>query len=264
MKASNFFVILILLFIVLISSIFLIGIYYFDWFKTEKSNNYSIYIQIPVEKNNKLNYNINDLSSDKVLTKNTKDEIDNIKKDISLIEKNSKIITEKKEDSKSKLKLKNKISKTEFKENANYFVLSDNSQDGSFGKGSNLVTQEFHSLGEHVSEEEYNYRLSLIKDLKIKTVVIDSITTGNGVSQEYYKIVFKTKMIPAKVMDNVIISKEFRELIPKKYLTKEVEISGLKNGEKIVFKNSEIRDILIKWSLGRLTPIEKAWESKAL
>lgn len=143
-------------------------------------------------------------------------------------------------------------------------VFLDLSSDMRFGKGSDLSVQNFHSLGELVTEEEYNYRLSLIKNLKIKTVVIDSITEGNGVTQEYYKIVFKTDMIPAKVMDNIINTKEFRNLIPEKYLKKETSLIKLKKGEKIVFKNSDIKNILYQWCMGRLTPIERAWRSNAL
>ena len=295
MKRSNFLVVIFLLFFVVSMSVLLIGIYYFDWFKRENVNNYAIYIAKNYSNNDQKNdrsdkivintvnsvkkdLTTDKLSYEKVLDINTKKGLTIPNSDISNIVSTKKIEIEPKLDSprlnsrdsntfpiKNIIKKDNLLSQNLALTNKTKTSLKkETDSKDTFGKGSNLDKQEFHSLGEHISEEEYNYRLALIKDLKIKTVVIDSITKGNGVSQEYYKIVFKTNMIPAKVMDSVIISNEFRSLIPDQYLKKERETITLKKGEKIVFENSAIRDILIKWTLGRLTPVEKAWESNAL
>ncbi|HOJ64217.1 MAG TPA: hypothetical protein PLE45_07325 [Spirochaetota bacterium] len=126
-----------------------------------------------------------------------------------------------------------------------------------------IKLDSFHSNGEYVSEEEYKYRVSLVNNLQIKTVVIDSLTKGNGVSQEFYKVVYQNKMIPAKILDEIVESKEFRSLIPEKYLKDEIKIKGLPSGEKIVFKNEDIKNLLILWTKGKLTPFQKAWLTKA-
>jgi len=132
-----------------------------------------------------------------------------------------------------------------------------------YAKGSDLPDQNFHSFGEYISLEEEKYRNTLISNLKIKTVVIDKLTKGNGITQEFYKVAYINKMIPAKILDNIVESKEFRDLIPNKFLNNEIRINGLKKGEKVVFKNTDIKNILILWKLGRLTPIQKAWIVKA-
>jgi len=259
MQGKSIFIILFSLVIVLVSSVFLVGVYYFDWFKSQNPNNYAVFIQKSTDRVQKDGIDLSDVTSDIIIKKTIEEKKTFGDTDVKKIDNKSNLHKEKLSKTNNLTdKLKNNLI------DKNSVIFRDISSDTHFGKGSNLTAQEFHSLGELVSAEEYNYRLSLIKNLKLKTVIIDSITKGNGVTQEYYKIVFKTDMIPAKVMDNVINTKEFRELIPNKYLVKEVEVNGLRKGEKIVFKNSDIKEILLKWSLGRLTPIEKAWESKAL
>jgi hypothetical protein len=132
-----------------------------------------------------------------------------------------------------------------------------------YAKGSSLPSQNFDSLGEYISNEEYNYRANLIDNLKIKTIVINKLTPGNGVSQEFFKVAYREKMIPAKILEDIVESKEFRNIIPQKYLKTEVKNAGLKSGETIVFPNTKVRDILFLWCLGRLTPVSKAWKVKA-
>lgn len=120
--------------------------------------------------------------------------------------------------------------------------------------------QNFHSLGEFVSPEEKNYRLELIDDLTISTIVIDRLSKGNGISQEFYKVAFKSNMIPSKVLKDIVESSEFRSLIPEKMLKKEGRTANdLKNGETVVFSGSAIENLLILWSAGKLTPVQKAW-----
>lgn len=133
----------------------------------------------------------------------------------------------------------------------------------SYSKGSGLPDQTFDSYGEYISQEEYNYRLTLIKNLAIKTVIIDKLTKGNGISQEFFKVAYINKMIPAKILEDIVESKEFRELIPEKYRKDEIKLKGLSKGEKVVFNNQYIKNLLILWSQGRLTPIQKAWKVKA-
>jgi hypothetical protein len=132
-----------------------------------------------------------------------------------------------------------------------------------YGKGSNIKDFDFHSYGEFVSDEEKTYRISLIRNLKIKTIVVNSVTKGNGISQEYYRIAYKTNMIPAKILDVIVESKEFRELIPAKYKTEEFSIKGFQKGEFVQFKNTDMLRLLDEWSIGRLTPVSKAWKVKA-
>ena len=132
-----------------------------------------------------------------------------------------------------------------------------------YSKGSSLPDQSFDSYGEYISQEEYNYRVALIKNLILKTVIIDKLTKGNGISQEFFKVVYIDKMIPAKILEDLVESKEFRNLIPEKYQKDEIKLKGLAKGEKIVFKNQNIKNLLILWSQGRLTPIQKAWKVKA-
>ncbi|HPO50205.1 MAG TPA: hypothetical protein PLO89_07785 [Spirochaetota bacterium] len=271
MRVKNFLITLFLLIIVLLFAVIAVGVYYFDWFKTKKSSDYLVFVPNFSDWNEDENIYSSDRSSDVIVKKVIKNKnqnnfhkiYDKQNKNIE-IRNNDTIKFDVKKSQEENLSEKLKDNKFSHSENKKEKVLVDLSSDMRFGKGSDLSIQNFHSLGELVNEEEYNYRLSLIKNLKIKTVVIDSITEGNGVTQEYYKIVFKTNMIPAKVMDNIINTKEFRNLIPEKYLKKETSILKLKKGEKIVFKNSDIKDILFQWCIGRLTPIEKAWRSNAL
>lgn len=133
-----------------------------------------------------------------------------------------------------------------------------------YAKGSDLPDQDFDSYGEYISDEEYKYRVELIRNLNIKTIVIDSLSTSNGISQEFYKVAYINKMIPSKILDKIVESKEFRNLIPQKFIKKENKITILKKGEKVVFLNTKIRDLLILWSQGRLSPIQKAWKVSAV
>lgn len=150
----------------------------------------------------------------------------------------------------------NKVEKVTYK-------IKNTTEDKFFAKGSSFDDIDFNALGEYVSKEEKEYRYSIIKNLKIKTVIIDYLTQGNGISHEFYKVAYKEKMIPAKILDQLIESKEFRDLIPKKYLKKE-KIITLKSGEKIEFPNQKISELLFLWCEGRLTPIQKAWQTKAI
>ena len=94
-------------------------------------------------------------------------------------------------------------------------------------------------------------------------MIIDKLTKGNGISQEFFKVEYIDKMIPAKVLEDVVESKEFRNLIPEKFRKDEIKLKGLTKGEKVVFNNQNIKNLLILWSQGRLTPIQKAWKVKA-
>jgi hypothetical protein len=132
-----------------------------------------------------------------------------------------------------------------------------------YSKGSSLPDQDFDSYGEYVSAEEYQYRISLIQGLTIKTVVINRLTAGNGVSQEFFRVVYINKMIPARILEEIVESKEFRNLIPRRFLTDEVRTRGLGDNNSIRFENEDIRQLLLLWSLGRLTPFDKAWRVKA-
>lgn len=132
-----------------------------------------------------------------------------------------------------------------------------------YAKGSSLPDQSFDSYGEYISSEEYNYRLVLIRNLIIKTVIIDKLTKGNGISQEFFKVAYLNKMIPSKILEEIVESKEFRNLIPAKFRKDEIKIKGLSKGETVTFKNQNIKELLILWSHGRLTPIQKAWKVKA-
>jgi len=131
-------------------------------------------------------------------------------------------------------------------------------------KGSDFSNLNFNALGEYVSSEEKEYRYNIVKNLKIKTITIDYITKGNGISQEYYKVAYQSKMIPSKILEQLVESKEFRDLIPRQYLKTENRMSVLKKGQKIKFTNKDISELLILWCNGRLSPIKKAWETKAV
>lgn len=253
------FIILSLLGAVLLSIIFIVGIYFFNWFGINKDNNYSI--NFP-----------NKIIESKVLKDN---DLNRIKNEILDVEKNKKNIKDTKESSEivsTSTTIAAVITKTE-----NNTVVSDKSkifskeQTSNINKDGSQITngfvfsknQSFHSYGEYISSEEYKYRLSLINNLSIKTIAIDSITKGNGISQEFYKIAFNEKMIPAKALEDIVESKEFRDLIPKQLLDIEDKITDLKKGESIVFKNDNIKNLLVLWSQGKLTPIQKAWKVKA-
>lgn len=254
------FIILSLLGAVLLSIIFIVGIYFFNWFGLNKDNNYSInfpnkVIESKVLKDNDLNKIKNEILDVK---KNQKD-IKDTKKSAEIISTTTTIATA--------------LTKTV----NNNTVVSDKStifskeQTSNINKDGSQITngfvfsknQSFHSYGEYISSEEYKYRLSLINNLSIKTIAIDSITKGNGISQEFYKIAFNEKMIPAKALEDIVESKEFRDLIPKQLLDIEDKITDLKKGESIVFKNDNIKNLLVLWSQGKLTPIQKAWKVKA-
>jgi hypothetical protein len=121
----------------------------------------------------------------------------------------------------------------------------------------------FHSSGEYISEEEYIYRISVIKNLVIKTVVIDKLTKGNGISQEFFKVAYLSNMIPAKVLGEVVESRDFRLLIPQKYLNEETKINGLLKNDKVIIKNTDTAELLVLWAKGGLAPVQKAWETHA-
>ncbi|OHD16020.1 MAG: hypothetical protein A2086_04870 [Spirochaetes bacterium GWD1_27_9] len=242
MTNRSFVVIVILIFVVFISLVFSIGIHYFDWFNLKEKNSYVKYI--PSEKQQ---VNVNTVKNKDITT------------DTEKILQKKEILKEKKI-VENKI-IQDKISEKKF-ENKKIKKIIDITTD-TYVKDLNLPNQNFHSFGEYISQEESRYRISLIKNLKIKTIIINSLTKNNGVTQEFYRIVYSTKMIPAKILDQIVESKEFRDLIPKKYLSKEVEFGGLKKGEYIKFKNTDIKNILIQWTQGRLTPIQKAWEVKA-
>jgi len=121
-----------------------------------------------------------------------------------------------------------------------------------------LNEQNFHSLGEFVSGDEKDYRYNLINKLSVNTIVIDKLSKGNGVSHEFFKVAYQTNMIPAKVLIDIVESKEFRDLIPKPILKRESAIQ-LSIGEKVVFSASAIKNLLILWGEGKLTPVQKVW-----
>ncbi len=123
--------------------------------------------------------------------------------------------------------------------------------------------RDFHSYGQYVSADEYKYRLAVINNLKIKTIIIDAVSEGNGISQEYYKVAYNANMIPAKILDEIVTSKEFRNLIPKKYLDIEEKMSKFPKDGKVTFSNTDMKELLILWSQGKLTPTQKAWQVKA-
>ena len=97
--------------------------------------------------------------------------------------------------------------------------------------------QNFHSLGEYVSTDEYEYRKALTNNLVINTVVIDKLSKGNGISQEFFKVAYQANMIPAKILADIVESKEFRDLIPKEMLAREMN-SQIKPGEQVVFNGN--------------------------
>ncbi|MCH5149444.1 MAG: hypothetical protein J1G30_02145 [Spirochaetales bacterium] len=120
--------------------------------------------------------------------------------------------------------------------------------------------QNFHSLGEYVSAEELKYRSELIGKLTINTIVIDKLSKGNGISQEFFRVAYVEKMIPSKVLKDIVESKEFRDLIPQQYLDKEGKTATtLAQGEKVTFNAFAIKNLLELWSEGKLTPVQKAW-----
>lgn len=253
---------LVVIIIIIISITLIIGIYYFNWFNKSENN----YTKIDDEIITELIYH-DDLTTDNSFTI-VKDKSKNSSSRDDFLEKASKF----------KLHIEKDQSKTNFKDNnlKNMPVKSISKQIKSvssglkkthhidiYSKGSNISDQEFDSYGEYISEDEYQYRVSLIKNLFVKTIIVDKLTQGNGISQEYFKVVYLNKMIPAKILDDIVESKQFRKLIPKKYIVVETTIKHLPKGEKIIFNNHDIKELLILWSLGRLTPIQKAWEVKA-
>ena len=120
--------------------------------------------------------------------------------------------------------------------------------------------QNFHSLGEYVSAEELQYRSELIGKLTINTIVIDKLSKGNGISQEFFRVAYVEKMIPSKVLRDIVESKEFRDLIPAQYLNNEGKTAKvLSAGEKVTFNAFAIKNLLELWSEGKLTPVQKAW-----
>lgn len=121
------------------------------------------------------------------------------------------------------------------------------------------LDKNFNSWGEYISEEESQYRALVVDNLKIKSIVIDHLSPGNGVSQEFFKVAYQTKMIPSRILEELVESREFRELIPAKYLKKETALKDIKRGVYIKFEKREVEKLLQVWSKGQLTPIQKAW-----
>ncbi len=266
MNSKKIIPLLIYILLVIIAITVIIFIFYYNPFK----DNYTSYNTY-----SKIQSNIDKLESQKNVkvaeSSKLKDVTDDIKltKTTPLINKKIDKIDDKK--STNDIKKDIKIS------NAQYQVNNKTVQKGKpekitytkptskeiYSKGSSLPDQSFDSYGEYISEAEYNYRVTLIKNLSIKTVIIDRLTTGNGISQEFFKVVYIDKMIPAKILDDLVESKEFRNLIPGKYRQNEIKTKGLAKGEKVIFDNQNIKNLLILWSQGRLTPVQKAWEVKA-
>lgn len=264
MKPSGVIIFLIISMIIVLLLIGLIFFFFFFDLKlfSKPQNNYVKYEKKEVIKDKK-EEDISDLSSDEskkiVLTTTTS----------TTIIQNKEILKEKKEELKSqkdytdltsdKNKRFKKYEDGENKIKDDVVVTNEKTKSVPY----TIKIDSFHSSGEYISDEEHQYRLSLVNNLIIKTVIIDSLTNGNGVSQEFYKVVYQSNMIPAKILEEIVESKEFRKLIPSKYLKEEIKIKGLPDGEKIVFKNSDIRDLLIIWTKGKLTPFQKAWVTKA-
>ena len=59
-------------------------------------------------------------------------------------------------------------------------------------------------------------------------------------------------MIPAKILGEIVECKEFRNLIPKKFLSEEIKTRGLQKGEAVTIPNNKVKDILFLWTLGKL------------
>jgi hypothetical protein len=262
--------IIILIFLVLIALVLLVGIYFYGFL----DNLYKILNITPVNNYEKLVFDDRrgafsgkDNSSDGSISFiDSKESLKNDVEKISLVD-STKNISAINTDKKSSEILN---AKSRFKDNGNFtekldkkISSSKNADNGVYGKGSNVKDFDFHSYGEFVSDEEKQYRVTLIKNLKIKTIVVNSVTKGNGISQEYYKIAYMTKMIPAKILDVLVESKEFRELIPAKYRSNEFTTNGFKKGESVQFKNTDVIRLLNDWSLGKLSPVSKAWKVKA-
>lgn len=258
--------IVILIAVVFSGIVVLIGVSYFNWFKN-KNNDYIVYSPKKIT----VKDNLQEKETDE---KTGIDEKIIQKEDVVKENKTTIKIESLKTEEKKVSEIKKGENKTVEQKN-NVFVKKESidvkkdlvniNKDGSpiiseFVLSNN---QNFHSYGEFVSSDEYKYRLSLINNLKVKTIVIDSVSKGNGISQEYYKVVFNEKMIPAKILDDLVESKEFRDLIPQKYLKIEDKIAKFENGDKLFFKNEDIKKLLILWSQGKLTPIQKAWKVKA-
>lgn len=124
---------------------------------------------------------------------------------------------------------------------------------------SSITDEKFNTWGEYLSREERDYRAMVVNKLKIKTVVIDHLSPGNGVSQEFFKVAYRTKMIPPRILEELVESREFRELIPAKYLKRERALLDIKKGLYIKLDKKSLEMLLATWSRGELTPIQKAW-----
>lgn len=248
MKSKAIIPILIYILLVIIAITVIIFIFYYNPF-ADSFISYNTY--------NKIQSNIDMLQNQKDTAElsKPKDVTDDIKTTPLTDKKAPEEIKKDIEKSKSKYQVQSQIDNKGKPEKITYTK--------TYSKGSSIPDQTFDSYGEYISEEEYNYRLALIKNLTIKNVIIDRLTKGNGISQEFFKVVYIDKMIPAKILDDLVESKEFRNLIPEKYRKNEIKTKGLAKGEKVVFNNQSIKDLLILWSQGRLTPVQKAWEVKA-
>lgn len=200
-------------------------------------------IDIKSDKNVRLSENVSN-------KKTEKKEVKDIPQKQNITEK--KVVTKKSEDMQkiSNTKKSNpEVKKVIYREEGKAYVF----------KQADFSSQNFDSLGEYISKDEYQYRTELVKNLTIKTIVVNSLTKGNGISQEFFKIAFENKMIPAKILEVLIESKEFRDLIPEESLKYERKISDKEFDRPVRFENSEIRELLLLWCKGQLTPIQKAW-----
>ena len=254
---------LIFIFIVLIMLALMIGVYHYglldivnNALNVKTVNNYRKFAY-----NGKLPLIQSDNSDD------ANEGLEPVKNDKNIISENVLLRNLNDNESKEEKDINNEKTDSDKKESAvsvkKIVVIKKTNANGIYAKGSNVKDFNFHSYGEFVSDEEKEYRKSLIENLKIKTIVINSVTKGNGISQEYYRIAYQTDMIPAKILDVLVESKEFREMIPEKYRTNEFSMKGFKKGENVKFKNSDIIRLLYDWSLGKLTPVSKAWKVKA-
>lgn len=269
--------------IILTVLILLVGKYYFGWFKTD-TNNYVRYTPQPIE-----TQKFSSINQEEIALLNNEINKDQTRDDIPKNFSNKKKIFEnEKENSNNTVKKEKRIAYQQMEERKGIQRLASSqkqplpktplpSQEEKIarngispqrGKSSSLSRefplvlneQNFHSLGEYVSKEEKWYRNELIGQLTVNTIVIDRLSKGNGISQEFYRVAYIMNMIPSKILKDIVESKEFRDLIPKNLVEKEGHTTNdLKSGETVTFSAFSIKKLLILWSEGKLTPIQKAW-----
>lgn len=246
----------------------LVSKYYFDWFKPGMSK-YATFTQQAEVKTAAADNNV---SEDKILeaeeTTEAKKEVQSadVKKTAPSVEKTS-VAAVRKPIPATPLppqKHATNIEKTERNGEKNNYADEKIAKDSADAKIEEfhikMNQQNFHSLGEYVSAEELKYRSELIGKLTINTIVIDKLSKGNGISQEFFRVAYVEKMIPSKVLKDIVESKEFRDLIPSQYLNNEGKTANvLAPGEKVTFNAFAIKNLLELWSEGKLTPVQKAW-----